>query len=162
MFVINIQLFICVQSNTFLFISSKVRYYIPWYTQSIIKVLNIILETLEISFVSTNKPRRIQGHFSVPQIYNFLYSQLQSEREKFGSYDFSAARCNLNALCQRIHKLDEMSKKVLQDVETMEVAVDEAEAHLINSTEGKIKNLLKPLLFVSIILYLPNSVVVGQ
>uniref|UniRef100_A0A1B6HG71 Biogenesis of lysosome-related organelles complex 1 subunit 4 n=1 Tax=Homalodisca liturata TaxID=320908 RepID=A0A1B6HG71_9HEMI len=70
---------------------------------------------------------------------------LQAEREKFGSVDFTAARCNLNSLCQRIHKLDEMSKRVLQDVEALEPMVDEAEATLINSTEGKLKSLLKPL-----------------
>uniref|UniRef100_A0A1B6F0L4 Biogenesis of lysosome-related organelles complex 1 subunit 4 n=1 Tax=Cuerna arida TaxID=1464854 RepID=A0A1B6F0L4_9HEMI len=70
---------------------------------------------------------------------------LQAEREKFGSSDFTVARCNLNSLCQRIHKLDEMSKRVLQDVEALEPMVDEAEATLINSTEGKLKSLLKPL-----------------
>uniref|UniRef100_A0A1B6LIP9 Biogenesis of lysosome-related organelles complex 1 subunit 4 n=1 Tax=Graphocephala atropunctata TaxID=36148 RepID=A0A1B6LIP9_9HEMI len=70
---------------------------------------------------------------------------LQVEREKFSSCDFTAARFNLNALCQRIHKLDEMSKTVLKDVEALEPLVDEAEASLVNSTEGKLKSLLKPL-----------------
>lgn len=53
-------------------------------------------------------------------------------------------------LCQRIHKLDEMSKRVLEDVESLEVEVNNAEANLTNNTEGKLKNILKPLLFVSI------------
>lgn len=75
--------------------------------------------------------------------------QLQVEREKFSSMDFTSARSNINVLCQRIHKLDEMSKRVLEDVESLEVEVNNAEANLINNTEGKLKNILKPILFVS-------------
>lgn len=75
--------------------------------------------------------------------------QFQNEREKFGSIDFTVARCNLNALCQRVHKLDVMSKRVLEDVEALEPVVDKAESNLTNNTEAKLKSLLKPLFFVS-------------
>ncbi|XP_054258363.1 uncharacterized protein LOC128983195 isoform X2 [Macrosteles quadrilineatus] len=74
---------------------------------------------------------------------------LQAERERVRVCDLTAAQSGLSTLCQKVHKLDELSQRVLRDVEALEPVVDQAEVSLASSAEGRLKTMLKPLFFKS-------------
>jgi hypothetical protein len=55
----------------------------------------------------------------------------------------------LKSLCDRVDRLEVFLNRVKQDLDVVESHVDAAEVDL-GSTDGKLKNILKPLFFVSL------------
>uniref|UniRef100_A0A1B6CEJ8 Biogenesis of lysosome-related organelles complex 1 subunit 4 n=1 Tax=Clastoptera arizonana TaxID=38151 RepID=A0A1B6CEJ8_9HEMI len=55
---------------------------------------------------------------------------------------------NLMVLCEKVHKLETFVNRVEHDVNQMEAKVIAAEYDIKDNSEGKLKNLFKPLLFM--------------
>lgn len=58
-------------------------------------------------------------------------------------------KVKLMVLCEQVHKLETFVSRVAQDVNFMEAKVIEAEYDIKDNSEGKLKSMLKPLMFVS-------------
>lgn len=57
-------------------------------------------------------------------------------------------REELFALCERVHKLEALVSRVQQDVIVIETQVIEAEQDIKCNSEGKLRSMLRPLLFM--------------
>lgn len=58
-------------------------------------------------------------------------------------------RKELFELCERVHKLEALVSRIQQDVNVVETQVIEAEQDIKTTNEGKLRSMLRPLLFVS-------------
>jgi hypothetical protein len=56
----------------------------------------------------------------------------------------------LRVLCDHVDRLEAFLTRVKQDLDVVESQMDAAEAD-VGNTDGKLKNILKPLFFVSLI-----------
>jgi hypothetical protein len=56
----------------------------------------------------------------------------------------------LTALCDRVDRLETFLNRVKQDLDVVESQMDAAESD-VGNTDGKLKSMLKPLFFVSLI-----------
>lgn len=57
-------------------------------------------------------------------------------------------RGELLALCEKVHKLEALVSRVHQDVNVIETQVMEAEQDIKYNSEGKLRSMLRPLLFM--------------
>jgi hypothetical protein len=91
-------------------------------------------------------------HFSMLNVHSL---SLQVQTNGLHSLDGSVPNMllykdRLRTLCDRVDRLETFLNRVKQDIDVVESHMDAAEAD-VGNTDGKFRNILKPLFFVSLI-----------
>lgn len=82
-------------------------------------------------------------------IQRIVNSQMRADTNYLVVESILSRRDELFALCERVHKLEALISRVQQDVNIIETQVIEAEQDIKSNSEGKLRSMLRPLLFVS-------------